>query len=310
MGKRDINNFLTALRADTEKIAVYSNSWSYISGGRYDSEVLQLLTAIDEGTKRGFGGKGSSYVFASGNNSLTAMGSNAFSAHHAVIAVSGVRKNGKIHIMAISAGLSHWISAFTSEITTSDNTDSPSGECGKVGDYTHTFGGTSAATPMVAGVVALIRQANDKLTYRDVKLILAETAKTRKDILTDDYNWQTTGPTYTDPTQNYHYSEILGFGMLDAYAAVKLAKTWQPLPQQKIEEHASSTKSFATKENQTTEIEITIKNSAINFVEFVQLSLDFRSKNSTPATVIMVMTITDPSGRDLNYYTTVACLEL
>src|SRR5262249_812149 len=43
--------------------------------------------------------------------------------------------------------------------------------------YTSTFGGTSAASPEAAGVVALILQANPNLTWRDVKHILARTAR-------------------------------------------------------------------------------------------------------------------------------------
>lgn len=37
------------------------------------------------------------------------------------------------------------------------------------GDCTTSFGGTSAAAPMVAGVVALILEANPRLTWRDVQ---------------------------------------------------------------------------------------------------------------------------------------------
>jgi len=43
-------------------------------------------------------------------------------------------------------------------------------------DYTNTFGGTSSATPAVAGVVALMLQANPNLTTRDVQEILVRTA--------------------------------------------------------------------------------------------------------------------------------------
>ncbi|PPJ44576.1 peptidase S8, partial [Rhizobium sp. KAs_5_22] len=44
-------------------------------------------------------------------------------------------------------------------------------------NYTGRMNGTSAATPTVAGVSALVLQANPKLTYRDVKYILATTAR-------------------------------------------------------------------------------------------------------------------------------------
>ena len=46
---------------------------------------------------------------------------------------------------------------------------------GETGLYKH-FGGTSSATPLVAGIVALMLSANPKLTAKEVKEILAQTA--------------------------------------------------------------------------------------------------------------------------------------
>ena len=37
--------------------------------------------------------------------------------------------------------------------------------------------GTSSSTPMVAGVAALMLQANPNLSWRDVRVILAKTAR-------------------------------------------------------------------------------------------------------------------------------------
>ena len=44
-------------------------------------------------------------------------------------------------------------------------------------DYTSRFNGTSAAAPMVSGVIALMLQANPNLTYRDVQEILVRSAR-------------------------------------------------------------------------------------------------------------------------------------
>ena len=46
-------------------------------------------------------------------------------------------------------------------------------------DYTSTFGGTSAATPIVSGVVALLLQANPALSWRDVKETASNTRRSR-----------------------------------------------------------------------------------------------------------------------------------
>ena len=44
-------------------------------------------------------------------------------------------------------------------------------------DYTSRFNGTSAAAPMVTGVIALMLEANPNLTYRDVQEILVRSAR-------------------------------------------------------------------------------------------------------------------------------------
>lgn len=81
---------------------------------------------------------------------------------------------------------------------------------------THSFGGTSAAAPMVSGVTALMLQANPLLTWRDVRLILAQTAR-RVD--PQSPSWTRFG--------NLSYSHDYGFGVVDADAAVKASRTWQ-----------------------------------------------------------------------------------
>lgn len=114
--------------------------------------------------------------------------------------------------------------------------------------------GTSAATPTVSGVTALILQANPNLTWRDVREIIKRTARVidpnydqreETNLLVDletgkylketdasnriqdgmrrislDYGWQKNGA-------GIKYSNWYGFGFIDAGAAVKLAKTYK-----------------------------------------------------------------------------------
>lgn len=86
----------------------------------------------------------------------------------------------------------------------------PSGGCREAG-Y-----GTSFAVPVVSGVVALMLGINNKLGWRDVQAILAETAQ-KVDIKDD--SWIVNGA-------NISHSYKYGFGVVDAEAAVAAARTW------------------------------------------------------------------------------------
>jgi len=82
------------------------------------------------------------------------------------------------------------------------------------------FGGTSAAAPLVSGVVALMLEANPELGWRDVRTILAKSAKK---VDTAHPDWQVNG---AGLNINHDY----GFGLVDAQAAIELALTWRNLP--------------------------------------------------------------------------------
>lgn len=75
-------------------------------------------------------------------------------------------------------------------------------------DY-HSLSGTSMATPHVAGIVALMLEANQNLTPAEVREILHETAEAK-------------GIPY-DPSLSDKYNTSFGWGMVDAYAAVQRA---------------------------------------------------------------------------------------
>jgi subtilisin family serine protease/subtilisin-like proprotein convertase family protein len=87
------------------------------------------------------------------------------------------------------------------------------------GDFTSasaSAAGTSFASPMVAGVAALMLQVKPALTYRDIMHILARSAKK---IDAADRSWYQNG---SGRWVSYFY----GFGLLDAASAVTRAKTW------------------------------------------------------------------------------------
>lgn len=101
-------------------------------------------------------------------------------------------------------------------------------QAGEAGNYTDRggsfFDGTSAATPVAAGVVALVLEANSRLGYRDVQEILAYSAK-RATFLDRDSDHAFNG------ARDWNGGALLashdfGYGHIDAHAAVRLAESW------------------------------------------------------------------------------------
>ena len=94
-------------------------------------------------------------------------------------------------------------------------------------NYTSSFNGTSSAAPMVSGVVALMLDANPSLTWRDVKHLLAITARqlevNRPAIM---LNETIVEPAWTQNSAGYVFHNSYGFGAIDAEAAVTAAATY------------------------------------------------------------------------------------
>lgn len=106
-------------------------------------------------------------------------------------------------------------------------------------NYTGRFNGTSAATPSVAGVAALMLEANPKLTWQDVGYILAKTARkidatasSGKQAVTfrptgGAKDWVLDDPWITNQA-GFNFQSRYGFGMVDADAAARLATRYAP----------------------------------------------------------------------------------
>jgi subtilisin family serine protease len=99
--------------------------------------------------------------------------------------------------------------------------------------YTAIMNGTSSATPNVAGVVAMMLEVNPKLSIRDIKYLLAKTAR-RTDPTFAGVTSTTALPGSTIVLEQgwitnaggFTFSNRYGFGAVDAAAVVAAAKTY------------------------------------------------------------------------------------
>jgi len=227
-------------------IDVKNNSWGPVDD-RFLLDGPDPLTAdaLRWAAVHGRGGLGTIVVFASGNGRSFGEDANlnGYANYPEVIAVGAVLDDGQVApyseggacvlVCAPGGPDEAVILAQTKDgILTTDR----SGILGYNGNaasanngFTRTFNGTSAAAPLVSGVVALMLQANPALGWRDVQEILLRTARTHRPA---DPGWFTNAAGW-----DFHHD--YGAGLVDASAAVALARTWSPRPALKAAEAAA-----------------------------------------------------------------------
>ena len=203
-------------------IDIYSNSWGpFDSGNILDGPGPITIAAIEDSIYNGRSGLGNIYTWAAGNGLDADDNSNydGYSNSRYSIAVAAITHYGEqswysepganILVTAHSNGGSpSYEGITTTDITGTGGYDG--------GDVTHDFGGTSSATPLVSGVIALVLEANPDLTWRDVQNILVHSSRKND---ANDSSWNVNGA-------GHDVSHKFGFGAVDAGAAVSLALNW------------------------------------------------------------------------------------
>ena len=265
-------NFISPNKADAmtrnrTTTAVSNNSW-----GAPDTAVLHPADsawemAVETGIREGFGGKGVFYSWAAGNGYAQFDQANfeEYSNYYAVTSVCSVNGSGTSSSFS-EEGVNLWVCAPGSFITTTGNKDR----------YDFGGSGTSFSAPVVSGVAALMREVNSDLSWRDLKLILAASA--RKNDQTD-LDWEEVAVKYGPDTDRYNYNPKYGFGVVDAEAAVELARNWTTVPQM-ITLTAPSGSINTAIPDAVGEVDGTIT-SRLNisgpdfFTEFVEINLNF-----------------------------------
>lgn len=208
-----------ALSHEVEAVTVYSCSWGPLDDAtRVDGPGPLTRAVMHAAASSGRGGLGSIYVWAAGNGAQygDSCAYDGYASHPAAMAVAAVTSTGTVayysepcpavFVSAPSSG-----AAASSGITTTTIPTS-TGDRGCRDD----FGGTSAAAPYVAGVVALILGANPALTSHDVFEIIADTATM---VDPQHKSW------VRNAAGRYH-SHYYGFGLVNAAAAVERARSW------------------------------------------------------------------------------------
>lgn len=209
-----------ALTRDLDRNAIYNNSWGSPDNGMLNRAEASFVAAVRTGVEKGRSGKGSVYVFPGGNGGCYLVDANGDCAYDensnydgyvnqfGVIAACAVDDNGKAPLYA-EPGANLLVCG------PSGNSRSAISTTDVLNGFRSDFSGTSASTPMVSGVAALVLSARPDLTWRDVRLILAYSAR-RNDPLHPE--WSLTGARPFNP--------FYGFGAADAQAAVRLAQGW------------------------------------------------------------------------------------
>ena len=276
-----------------QDVGVSSNSWGFTSSGMPKQISSRTAEGIEKGIREGFGGKGTSYVFALGNTRNSNF--SELETFYAIIPVCGVDESGKAIRPATrwgGYGSNLWVCApFYTWATHLNST------------YTWVEG-KSFATGMVSGVVALVRGVNPELTWRDVKLILAGSARQNDP---NHPEWTQGAPQYRAPDRTYHFNEHYGFGVVDAGAAVDRARSWVNLPPMKTMTVRSGRS--ALPDNVDTMQNLYATANAVTFIEFVEVNLTLNHQSlrdlsvelvSPEGTVAMLME-TDPAMRDMAF---------
>lgn len=227
----------TALSRHIDQVDVFSASWGPTDDGtKVEGPARLTQIAFTEGVTKGRDGKGVIYVWASGNggvigdncnldgytssiytlsvSALTDMGTSTFYEEPCASTLAGVYVGGEHTLEVAKDRQRRHLESLNVVVPELD------GHC------SHDFQGTSAAAPLMAGVVALVINANGNLTWRDMQHIVVETSIPTPHALQEP-GWQTNGL-----GKKFHLKQ--GFGAVNAGRMVEAALHWRNVKPQRV----------------------------------------------------------------------------
>lgn len=240
------------------QVSVSNNSWGYANG--YPGELVGLdvlaKAALRDAATLGRDGKGQVTVFAAGNSRSLESNSNFYTTSNSryVVTVGALNCLGTFSsystpgasLLVCAPGGGFGTFGVEQRCTTTDVTGTAGfnpqsipfdgGQDVPNIDYTNQMNGTSSAAPITTGAVALMLAANPDLGWRDVKEILASTAKRVDETNT---SWRMR-PALASPDRelneaNFKFSNDYGAGLVDAGAAVTRSLSWTNLGQEQTQ---------------------------------------------------------------------------
>lgn len=275
-------------------IQIKNNSWGPSDdGSTIEGPGTLAAAALAEAAATGRGGLGTLVTWAAGNGLAFGDDSNYDGYANSIytMAVTAIGDNG-VQTNSAEPGANILISAPSAggaqEISTTDRTGSSGYNTSGGGnyasvDYHNGFDGTSAATAITAGGLAVLLQSRPMLGWRDVKEILIRSAVQNH---ASDPGWFTNAA-------GFHFNDKYGAGLLNVSAAVTLAAAWTNLGP--LTAHsAAAPGALAIPDNSPAGVTCTFTFSAAQSLRVEQIALAVNVTH--PRRGQLEYTLTSPSG--------------
>lgn len=189
-----------------------------------DGDIAKFRHSVETGRS----GLGTINVKSAGNDDVDGNG-DSLDASRFTITVGALESTGQVTWYSTYG--SHLLVSAPAGSVTTDLLGNYAGYNGLLnGDYTNQFGGTSAAGPITAGVIGLMLDANPDLGWRDVQNILAYSASGTGSLYSsntnnENFSWKWNGANNWNGG-GLHYSEDYGYGVVNAFTAVRFSEVW------------------------------------------------------------------------------------
>uniref|UniRef100_A0A8C6TYU3 Proprotein convertase subtilisin/kexin type 5b n=1 Tax=Neogobius melanostomus TaxID=47308 RepID=A0A8C6TYU3_9GOBI len=220
----DVTDMVEAksLSLHPQHIDIYSASWGPDDDGKtVDGPASLARQAFENGIRQGRKGRGSIFVWASGNGgrSRDHCSCDGYTNSIYTISISSTAESGRKPWY-----MEECSSTLTTTYSSGENYDRKIITTDLRHRCTDSHTGTSASAPIAAAIIALALEANPLLTWRDVQHIIVKTSRPG----------HLSAPDWMTNAAGYNVSHLYGFGLMDAEAMVKEAERWKQVPVQHV----------------------------------------------------------------------------